>query len=120
VTFVIVFVSSRLIERRLGAYRPEAADPPPDGTADPAGAGTATEAAVDPAAESRGLRYAGLAVLAAVVVVLLLAVPPGGPLRNPETGSLVNDAPLMSSLIVIITVIFLVAGTATGAAPGPS
>jgi aminobenzoyl-glutamate transport protein len=114
VTFVIVFVSSRLIERRLGAYRPEQADPPAEGAADPAGAGTATEAAVDPAAESRGLRYAGLAVLAAVVVVLLLAVPPGAPLRNPETGSLVNDAPLMSSLIVIITVIFLVAGIGYG------
>jgi aminobenzoyl-glutamate transport protein len=114
VTFVIVFVSSRLIERRLGAYRPEQADPPGDDVADPGGAGTATEPAVDPAAESRGLRYAGLAVLGAVVVVLLLAVPSGGPLRNPETGSLVNDAPLMDSLIVIITVIFLVAGIGYG------
>jgi aminobenzoyl-glutamate transport protein len=114
VTFVIVFVSSRLIERRLGAYRPEQADPPGDGFADPGGAGTATAPAVDPAAESRGLRYAGLAVLGAVVVVLLLAVPSGGPLRNPETGSLVNDAPLMDSLIVIITLIFLAAGIGYG------
>jgi aminobenzoyl-glutamate transport protein len=107
-------VSSRLIERRLGAYRPEQADPPGDGFADPGGAGTATAPAVDPAAESRGLRYAGLAVLGAVVVVLLLAVPSGGPLRNPETGSLVNDAPLMDSLIVIITLIFLAAGIGYG------
>ena len=114
VTFVIMFVSSRLIERRLGAYRPEQADPPGEGFADPAGAGTATEPAVDTAAEARGLRYAGLAVLAAVAVVLLLAVPSGGPLRNPETGSLVNDAPLMSSLIVIITLIFLAAGIGYG------
>jgi aminobenzoyl-glutamate transport protein len=53
-------------------------------------------------------------VLAAVAVVLLLAVPSGGPLRNPETGSLVNDAPLMSSLIVIITLIFLAAGIGYG------
>jgi aminobenzoyl-glutamate transport protein len=114
VTFVIMFVSSRLIERRLGAYRPEQADPPGEGFADPGGAGTATEPAVDTAAEARGLRYAGLAVLAAVAVVLLLAVPSGGPLRNPETGSLVNDAPLMSSLIVIITLIFLAAGIGYG------
>jgi aminobenzoyl-glutamate transport protein len=114
VTFVIVFVSSRLIERRLGAYRPEQANRPGEGFADPEGAGTATEPAVDPAAESRGLRYAGLAVVAAVAVVLVLAVPSGGPLRNPETGSLVNDAPLMSSLIVIITLIFLAAGVGYG------
>jgi aminobenzoyl-glutamate transport protein len=114
VTFVIMFVSSRLIERRLGAYRPEQADPPGEGFADPGGAGTATEPAVDTAAEARGLRYAGLAVLAAVAVVLPLAVPSGGPLRNPETGSLVNDAPLMSSLIVIITLIFLAAGIGYG------
>jgi aminobenzoyl-glutamate transport protein len=114
VTFVIVFVTSRLIERRLGAYTPEQADPPGEGFADPGGAGTATEPAVDPEAESRGLRYAGFAVLAAVAVVLALAVPSGGPLRNPDTGSLVNDAPLMSSLIVIITLIFLVAGIGYG------
>jgi aminobenzoyl-glutamate transport protein len=114
VTFVIVFVSSRLIERRLGAYRPEQADPPGEGSADPGGAGTATEPEVDPQAEARGLRSAGLFVLGAVAVVLLLAVPPGGPLRNPDTGSLVNDAPLMDGLIVIITLIFLLAGVGYG------
>jgi aminobenzoyl-glutamate transport protein len=114
VTFVIVFVTSRLIERRLGTYRPEQADRPGEGSADPAGAGTATAPEVDPEAEARGLRAAGLFVLAAVAVVLLLAVPSGGPLRNPETGSLVNDAPLMDGLIVIITLIFLLAGIGYG------
>ncbi|HET6747715.1 MAG TPA: AbgT family transporter [Actinomycetes bacterium] len=114
VTFVIVFVSSRLIEPRLGGYNPEQADRPGEGFADPGGAGTATEQAVDTEAEARGLRSAGLAVLGAVAVVLLLTIPSGGPLRNPETGSLVEDAPLMNSLIVIITIIFLVAGIAYG------
>jgi aminobenzoyl-glutamate transport protein len=114
VSFVIVLVSSRLIERRLGAYRTEQAELPGEGFADPGGAGTATEPEVDPAAEARGLRSAGLFVLGAVAVVLLLAIPPGGPLRNPETGSLVEDAPLMDSLIVIITLIFLLAGIGYG------
>ena len=41
-------------------------------------------------------------------------MPPGAPLRNPETGSLIDDAPLMDSLIVIITLIFLVAGIGYG------
>jgi p-aminobenzoyl-glutamate transporter AbgT len=33
--------------------------------------------------ESRGLRFAGYAVLASLVVVVLLSVFPGAPLRNP-------------------------------------
>jgi aminobenzoyl-glutamate transport protein len=64
--------------------------------------------------ESRGLRFAGYAVLASLVVVVLLSVFPGAPLRNPQTGSLINDAPLMESLIVIITLIFLAAGIGYG------
>jgi aminobenzoyl-glutamate transport protein len=116
VTAVIVFVSSRLIEKRLGAYDPADAQLPTEGFADPEGAGTGTEDAIDQQAESRGLRGAGLAVLASVVVVLLLSLPSGAPLRNAETGSLIEDAPLMESLIVIITLIFLAAGIGYGRA----
>jgi len=43
-TAVIVFVSSRLIEKRLGAYDPAEAEAPTEGFADPGGAGTATAA----------------------------------------------------------------------------
>jgi aminobenzoyl-glutamate transport protein len=111
---VIVFVSSRLAERRLGTYDTAEADTPKEGFADPGGAGTATATVVDEAAEARGLRFAGLAVLASLAVVLLLSIPSGAPLRNPETGSLINDAPLMESLIVIITLIFLMAGVGYG------
>jgi aminobenzoyl-glutamate transport protein len=114
VTAVIVLVSQRLVERRLGAYDPAEAELPKDGFADPEGAGTATEVKVDAAAESRGLRFAGLAVLATIAVVLLLSLPSGAPLRNPETGSLVNDAPLMDSLILIVTLVFLAAGIGYG------
>jgi aminobenzoyl-glutamate transport protein len=113
-TAVIVFVSARLVEKRLGPYDPAEAETPTEGFADPGGAGTATAVEVDLANESRGLRFAGYSVLACLVVVVLLAAPPGAPLRNPETGSLVNDAPLMESLIVIITLIFLAAGIGYG------
>src|SRR6185369_11603673 len=57
----------------------------------------------------RGLRGAGVARGRRAALGL-----PGAPLRNPETGSLVNDAPLMESLIVIITLIFLAAGIGYG------
>lgn len=113
-TAVIVFISSRLVEKRLGAYDPAEGEDPTEGFADPGGAGTATAVEVDAVAESRGLRFAGYASLASVVVVVLLSAFPGAPLRNPETGSLINDAPLMESLIVIITLIFLAAGIGYG------
>ena len=69
---------------------------------------------IDEKTESRGLRGAGIAVLASLAVLLLLSLPPGAPLRNPETGSLIEDAPLMNSLIVSITLIFLLAGIGYG------
>jgi aminobenzoyl-glutamate transport protein len=142
VTFVIVFVSSRLIEPRLGRYEPEpaavlagsgsgaagsgGAGAVASGGAGSGGAGsggdagteTAAEDAVDTAAEARGLRYASIAVLATLAVVLLLAIPSWGPLRNADTGSLIDDAPLMTSLIVIITIIFLLAGIGYGRGAG--
>ena len=113
-TVVIVFVSSRLVEKRLGPYDPAEAGTPAEGAADPGGAGTASASEVDGTAEARGLRFAGWAVLACIVVVVLLSAPPGAPLRNPQTGSLINDAPLMDSLIVTITLIFLAAGIGYG------
>jgi len=117
VTAIIVLVSVKVIEPRLGGYtRVEESRSDVPGSTDPAGASaaTTTEVEVDPVAESRGLRQAGIAVLVVLAVVLLLSIPSGAPLRNPETGSLVNDAPLMQSLIVIITVIFLLAGIGYG------
>ena len=51
---------------------------------------------VDPALEAKGLRWAGLAVLAVLAVIAALTLPPGAPLRNPETGDIVGDSPFMS------------------------
>ena len=47
-------------------------------------------------------------------MVVLLTVLPDAPLRNPETGSIFEDSPLMESLIFIITSVFLVAGICFG------
>jgi aminobenzoyl-glutamate transport protein len=67
-----------------------------------------------PEGEGKGLRYALLGMLGAVGVVTLLTVLPDAPLRNPETGSIFNNSPLMESLIFVITMIFLVAGICYG------
>jgi len=73
---------------------------------------------VDEDAERRGLRQAGWWFLGAVAVVALLTAPPGAPLRDPETGSIIGTSPFMDGLIVIITLLFLAAGIGYGRGAG--
>ena len=68
-----------------------------------------------PEGEPRGLRFAiDRRCSSPVVGVVLLTVLPDAPLRNPETGAIFNNSPLMDSLIFIITMLFLVAGICFG------
>ena len=83
---VIGFVIVRVVEPRLGKYDPAQAG-------DPAQAAAAGE--IDPALEARGLRRAGLAFLVVLGIVLLATLPPGAPLRDPETGSIIGQTPFM-------------------------
>ena len=109
-TVVIGLITTRIIEPRLGTWD--------RGQADPEELEREEGPAIDSVAEARGLRWAGLALLAVIAIVALLTFPSGAPLRNPETGDIVGDSPLMSSLIVIISACFLVAGLAYGRAAG--
>ena len=104
-TVVIAFITDRMIEPRLGAYKPE------DGAAGEPGAVLSER-------ESRGLRYAGFGLLGVIVVFCLLTLPPGAPLRNPVTGELVGNSPFMNGLIALIMVVFLVTGWAYGVGAG--
>jgi aminobenzoyl-glutamate transport protein len=89
---VCTLITERVVEPRLGAYRGETpADSGEDVSAD----------------EARGLRLALYALLASVAVIVLLTFPSGAPLRNPETGAIVSNSPFMSSLIVLIMLVFL-------------
>ncbi len=96
---MITVIVQRLTEPSLGAYEPE-------------GIEHAEEEV--PEREARGPRFASYGLLATVAVITLLTVLPDAPLRNPETGSIFNDSPLMDSLIFIITLLFLVAGVRYG------
>src|SRR5690606_615746 len=58
------------------------------------------------------------ALLGTIVVFALLSLPPGAPLRDPETGALIGTSPFMDGLIVMITVLFLAAGWAYGVGAG--
>lgn len=110
IAFVLTFVSSRMVENRLGDWDPSQQSE-----------GWAMEEEtpeISPEADSRGLRLAGLGALAVIVGVTLLTVFPNAPLRNPETGDIIGDSPFMDSLIVIITLVFFAAGYGYGRGAG--
>jgi aminobenzoyl-glutamate transport protein len=110
-TGLIAFITDRTIEPRLGEYKPEdsaakGGDQPVEGRA-----GLSAE-------ESRGLRYALFALLGTIVFFALLTLPPGAPLRNPDTGALIGTSPFMNGLIALIMVLFLTTGAAYGIGAG--
>jgi aminobenzoyl-glutamate transport protein len=107
VTIVCTLVTTRLVEARLGRWDPAgAAQPEEDDQA----------AAIGD--EARGLRFALWGTLAVVGAIALLTVIPGAPLRNPDDGKIIGDSPFMDSLIVLITLVFLVAGLCYGRGAG--
>jgi aminobenzoyl-glutamate transport protein len=111
VTLVITLVAEFWVGRQLGGFD----------DSEMSGDAAASAEELDPqaqAAEARGLRMALFGLLAVVAIVLLALLPNGSPLRDPETGSMFNDSPFMDSLIVIIMLIFLVAGWAYGRGAG--
>lgn len=111
---VMTFITVKLIEPRLGKYDPAAALGTVPGEGGPEIVTPDDAPPVDEAAESRGLSYALRGFLAGLAVVLLFTLPPGAPLRHPETGIIVGQTPFMDSLIFIIMLIFFVAGLAYG------
>jgi aminobenzoyl-glutamate transport protein len=107
-TFVVAFITERLIEPRLGKYVPEKS--PEDKQA---GTKQTEEGGALSADESRGLFYAGIGLVAVMIVFALLTLPAGAPLRG-EGGELIGNSPFMNGLIAMIMVIFLVTGAAYG------
>lgn len=102
-TFVVSIITDKWVEPRLGEYRGEA---------------TGVESKGVTREEARGLKYAIWALVGILAVFALLTLPPGAPLRNPDTGSLIADSPFMNGLIVFIALAFLVVGAAYGVGAG--
>jgi aminobenzoyl-glutamate transport protein len=96
---VCTFVTEWIVEPRLGKYQGELPREESRGLS---------------AEESRGLKYALIALVAVLAVLCLLTLPPGAPLRNPETGTLIGHSPFMNSLVFLIMIVFLVTGAAYG------
>ncbi len=102
-TVLIAVVTERVIEPRLGKYTGGYEVPGENVLSD---------------AETRGLRAARNAFFLVFGFIMLLTLPPGAPLRNPETGAIIGQSPFMGSLIVSISLVFMVCGIAYGRAAG--
>jgi aminobenzoyl-glutamate transport protein len=106
-TIVIAFITDRIVAPRLGPYEQSSA-----------ATDLGTQENALSAEESRGLRFALYGLIGLVAVFVLLTVPPGAPLRNPETGELIGNSPFMNGLIALIMLAFLVTGWAYGIGAG--
>lgn len=98
-TVVIALITDTVVEPRLGVYGG-------DDTIEGNGSLSIYE--------YRGLRFALYGLIGVLVLVALLTLPPGAPLRNPETGAIIGNSPFMNSLIVTIALLFMVCGAAYG------
>ncbi len=103
-TVLVGIITEKMIEPRLGTYVAEGAVTAPEGQLSDA--------------ESKGLRYSLYGLLIVLAFFALLSLPKNAPLRNPETGALIGDSPLMNGLIVLITLVFLATGLGYGIGAG--
>ena len=103
---VMTILTERYVEPRLGTWNPK--DRPEDAPIDHVPSGD------ELSHESRGLRLSGIYLLVAVTIIGLLTFLPNAPLRNPETGEIFGNSPFMSSLLFIISMLFLAAGLGYG------
>lgn len=107
---VMTVLSERYVEPRLGTWDP--AERPADAPVDHVPQGD------ELAHESRGLRFALIYLAVAVAIVSALTFIPDAPLRNPDTGEIFGNSPFMSSLLFIISMLFLAAGLGYGKGSG--
>lgn len=63
--------------------------------------------------ENRGMKFAGYGALVFIILMLIFCVPKNGFLRS-EDGALIPSSPLMSSLVPIISVMFVIVGICYG------
>jgi len=94
---IIYFLTTKLTIPRLGTYTGQVMD----------------DEKLTPAQIS-ALRWANVSAVITAIVFMALSIPENGLLRNPETGSLITNSPLMNSAVFIITILFFVPGLVYG------
>lgn len=68
--------------------------------------------------ESKGLRAACIVLILLLALLVALAIPSGSFFRNPDTGSLTDDSPLMGGIVVLLALLFFVPSVLYGRMTG--
>ncbi|TDL96617.1 AbgT family transporter [Macrococcus carouselicus] len=100
--FVAWYITTKITIPRFGSYKE----------------GSTVEDAGVTEKERKAMIVANLSLLAIMALFAFLAIPENGLLRNAETGSLIQDSPLMKGIVPLITVLFLVPGIVYGIMAG--
>ena len=93
---VIYWILKKYTLPRMGEYKPEGQE--------------VQEAKEFSGRERKAVKWANRSFVLVVLAIVALTVPANGLLRNQETGSIVNDSPLMNGIGLIMTVLFFVPG----------
>lgn len=102
VLFAGVWVTEKIVEPRLGKY---------EGDAEKLPIGHLSNT------ERKGLRNAGWALLATIILLAVTVIPENGLLRDPETGSVLHS-PFFKGIIIGILLLFFFPGLAYGITVG--
>ena len=102
-TPIVWFITDRIIEPRLGPWKPV------DGAV-----ATADEKTAITADEKRGLGFAGLTILAMIGVWALITALPGSPFIDPDAEAAQRFNPLYKSLAAFFALTFFMSGAAFG------
>ncbi len=102
-TPIVWFITDRIIEPRLGPWKPI------DGAV-----ATADEKTAITADEKRGLAFAGLTVLAMIALWALITALPGSPFVDPDAEAAQRFNPLYKSLAAFFALTFFMSGAAFG------
>lgn len=68
--------------------------------------------------EKKALKIANFTLLLILLVILLLALPENGLLRNAETGSLIENSPLMNAFVPLMAITFFIPAVVYGRVAG--
>lgn len=101
ITIVGTFVTEKIVEPRLGAYK----------------GNTATDVEGMTDAEKKGLKFALIGFLLTAAAIVALVAPYNGILRDPKTHRILTS-PFMSSIVVVISLAFLIPGIFYGIGAG--
>ncbi len=106
ITILGTVITDFVVEPRLKAYGNELSDDEGD-----------LSLTVVTNEEKKGLRYAGIAALVFVVVIVACCIPKDSFFRNAE-GVLMGNTPFVSSIVVLISMLFFIPGAAYGLGAG--